>query len=177
MGLDMYLYARKNDYASSYTKSNVITNNYPEALTNIFEEFKPENIEKLMEADQYFYDRRCVSCQTSYEIGYWRKANAIHNFFVEHCAEGIDECQEIKVSKEALMTLLEKCKAVLENHSKAQNLLPTEDGFFFGSTEYDEYYYEDLIYTKEIVEKTLKFLEDRVANKDYDWEIIYQASW
>jgi hypothetical protein len=35
----------------------------------------------------------------------------------------------------------------------AKELLPTQAGFFFGSTDYDEYYYEDLVYTRDLLDK------------------------
>ncbi len=38
------------------------------------------------------------------------------------------------------MKLLEVCKQVAADPSKAEELLPTQSGFFFGGTEYDEYY-------------------------------------
>lgn len=38
---------------------------------------------------------------------------------------------------------------------KASYLLPTRDGFFFGGTEYDEYYFKDLEDTKDILERAI----------------------
>jgi hypothetical protein len=51
----------------------------------------------------------------------------------------------------------------------AQELLPTEAGFFFGSQEYDEYYYRDLELTKRILEAAIADAE----GGDY----YYQSSW
>jgi hypothetical protein len=99
-------------------------------------------------------------------VGYWRKANHIHNWFVTNVQGGTDECQESEVSFEQLMELKKACEGVLNDHSKAEELLPTSSGFFFGTTEYDEYYFKDLEDTVEILSK----LED-------DGEYIYQASW
>ena len=50
----------------------------------------------------------------------------------------------------------------------AKELLPTQEGFFFGSTDYDEYYYSDLQDTKQILEEALKD-----AHADFE----YCASW
>ena len=96
---------------------------------------------------------------------YWRKANAIHNWFVEQSGEE-DECQEIEITGEQLLELVEICKKILKNHTLADKLLPTTEGFFFGSTDYDEAYYEDLKDTVEALEN---------CNPD-DW-YIYRASW
>ena len=46
----------------------------------------------------------------------------------------------------------------------------TESGFFFGSTDYDEYYWEDL-------ENTKTMLTDILAEPEDDAEFIYRASW
>jgi hypothetical protein len=50
----------------------------------------------------------------------------------------------------------------------AKELLPTSEGFFFGGIEYDEYYYQDLIHTKEILERA-------VASKNGYFS--YHSSW
>ena len=59
----------------------------------------------------------------------------------------------------------------MENHALAEKLLPTQDGFFFGSTEYDQWYMNDIELTIEILEKTLK-------DTDFEHEIVmYTSSW
>ena len=40
--------------------------------------------------------------------------------------------------------LLSDLKTVLDNHDLAPKLLPTQSGFFFGDTEYSNYYFEDV---------------------------------
>ena len=59
----------------------------------------------------------------------------------------------------------------IEDPTVAKILLPTTEGFFFGGTNYDEWYYEDIQYTanriKEILETT-----------DFDTQMIfYRSSW
>lgn len=103
-------------------------------------------------------------------IGYWRKANAIHKWFVDNCQDGVDECQEAYVSKEKLQDLLDVCLQVQADPSKAAELLPTEGGFFFGGTDYDEWYIRDIQQTIEIIEKALASLDDH-------WSISYRSSW
>lgn len=131
-------------------------------------------------------------------VGYWRKANQIHQWIVDNCANGVDECQDIYVDDEHLQELLDTVNKVLEasklvkgkikngqrstpngwedimedgeyveDPSVAQELLPTSSGFFFGGTEYDQYYIADLKETKEILEKALKEGGD----------FYYRASW
>jgi len=104
---------------------------------------------------------------------YWRKANAIHRWFVEKIQDGVDNCAEYSVSTEDLVELRDICKQVLADPSKADELLPTQSGFFFGSTEVDEWYLEDLKYTVE----RLDVLLDLPEVKDYKINFYYSSSW
>lgn len=162
MGLDMYLEARKEVYVSDFTDESAgkIKCQLPEEL-KMFEELWHKTLTHI----------------ENYTISYWRKANHIHKWFVDNCGDGKDECQDMYVSKEDLEKLLEACSEVLADHSKAKQLLPTCSGFFFGGTEYDDYYFDDVKYTKEVCEKAIQFLEEREKAEDYLWSIHYQASW
>jgi len=51
------------------------------------------------------------------EIGYWRKANHIHGWFVEHAQQGNDDCQMHEVGYQQLEELLDVVQDVLR-HSK-----------------------------------------------------------
>ena len=162
MGLDMYMYIRKSESVSSWQ------NDYKEKISG----FYPPEFENFQNK---IAERNFLSKDTMYQVGYWRKSNAIHNWIVNNCANGIDNCQEVYMSKSNLQDLLDTCKEVLSDHSKAGDLLPTQDGFFFGGTEYDEWYFKDLNYTVELLTDVLKFLDD---NKGYPYyTVIYQASW
>jgi len=176
MGLDMYLFVREREYVSKHYSSGgtKLKLKYPKELLEVFDNFRDENY-----SDEKVWDDRSVSRSTDYKIGYWRKANHIHNWFVTHCAEGVDECQEIYVSFNELEDLYNACDAVMKDHSKASELLPTQSGFFFGGTDYDDYYFQDIQDTMEILEKTLKFLhnQEHKKNNRKDFQIIYQASW
>jgi hypothetical protein len=90
----------------------------------------------------------------SKEIGYFRKVNFLVKFFEER---GFDvECQTpLRIDKNDAEELLDCCNKVLENHDLAEELLPTMEGFFFGSTEYDEYYFDDVQDVKDYIEQTL----------------------
>ena len=75
------------------------------------------------------------------------------------------------VEVDTLKRLVDLCKEVLADNSKAEDLLPTQDGFFFGDTGYNDYYFEDLAYT---VEKLTPFVTD----PDWQiWDFNYQSSW
>lgn len=70
---------------------------------------------------------------------------------------------------------------VIVNPELAQELLPTESGFFFGSTDYDQWYVEDLKHTVEILDKVFAWVEPLVeARNGYVYcpvDFIYRASW
>ena len=102
------------------------------------------------------------------EAGYWRKANHIHRWFVENVQDNDDTCKDYYVDPGKLKELLALVEAVLANHKLAEKLLPTQEGFFFGGTEYDEYYFEDLEDTKKILEEAIK---------DEHADYYYSSSW
>lgn len=109
------------------------------------------------------------------EIKYWRKANHIHKWFVDNVQEGKDDCGTYYVSREQLQDLLKLCRKVMRNKDKASELLPTQSGFFFGGTEYDEYYFQD-------IKETIKALKDELKeDKDNDCPVhshyYYSSSW
>jgi len=153
MGLDQYLYAKK------YTSDS--------AIFNKIEEF--DQLKQTLGTDVAFLTKRNPSISVEMKVGQWRKSNQIHQYFVNNCQDGRDDCREYYVDRENLVELLDLCKQVLANKSKAEELLPTQDGFFFGDTEYDQWYYSDLTDTVEILENCLKM--------DDDWEFYYDSSW
>ena len=137
--------------------------------------------------------------QFEFEVGYWRKANAIHKWFVDNVQYGNDDCEEYYVLREQIQELKDTCIKVLEasvliqdgtitehtlkdggliaeevpnmvikDDSVAMELLPSEGGFFFGSTEYNQYYIQDLKHTIEICDKALA---------DNEGDIYYHSSW
>jgi hypothetical protein len=118
------------------------------------------------------------------QVADWRKANQIHNWFVENVQDGIDDCNyHREVTEDDLMELMSICQRVLRNSelvsdvncerikdsSVAEELLPTTSGFFFGDTGYTEYYLEDLKDTVDIIQKVLD-------TTDFDSEMIYYVS-
>lgn len=136
------------------------------------------------------------------EVAYWRKANQIHKWFIDNCAEGNGDQTEMYVSREQLQELLDTCKKVLgaselidgkinngqqmqggkwvdikvdgkyiKDPKMAEELLPTESGFFFGGTDYDEYYIQDIT-------DTIKVLEEELAKPETNYpSYYYSASW
>jgi uncharacterized protein YneR len=105
-----------------------------------------------------------------FKVGQWRKANHIHKWFVDNVQSGEDDCREYSVSRESLQELKELCLNVMADQSQAESLLPREQGFFFGSEEVDEWYFEDVKYTLELIDHLL-------TDQFEDYEFHYQSSW
>jgi hypothetical protein len=102
---------------------------------------------------------------------YWRKANAVHEWFVREIQDGVDECQISRpVHPEELADLLSRCRQVLETPLLAAQLLPSVSGFFFGSTDYDEWYISDL-------EMTVRRLLEVYETYPKPLVLRYQSSW
>lgn len=149
MGLDMYLYRRtyvqnwEHHPPSRRYDITVAKGGKPTAID-------PKRINYIIE-----------------EVCNWRKANAIHNWFVKNVQGDIDDCREATLEREQLAELLGLIGKVLESKN-AEDLPPTE-GFFFGSTEVDEYYFTEL-------ERTQKVLTAVLAEES-DGDFYYHSSW
>lgn len=187
MGLDMYLTAKKDFYPDFGD-----INEKEENLKTFSKLLSGAGI-TVNEIDSEF-----PTSSVSFKVGYWRKANAIHAWFVKHCQAGVDDCNSYSVSRKNLIDLKDSCTAVLADNSKANSLLPPQAGFFFGSTEVrqscsvkvrrfrtvddilrehrqevcgvNEYYLDDLKLTVKIIDRSLR---ERLSN----WNFSYNSSW
>lgn len=109
------------------------------------------------------------------QLMYWRKANHIHAWFDRNITEdGIEDCECYVVSKSDLEELRDTCATVLGDIYKAKEVLPTQDGFFFGPTDYTWYYMQDVYDT---CENLVKIIEDYDELVDDEHEIVYHAWW
>lgn len=185
MGLDMYL--NRKLYVSEHDFSKGAKNENLQISGAGFESVTPSKVDYIVE-----------------NAGYWRKANAIHQWFVDNCQDGIDDCRDAYVSHDQLQELLNtvnealnrlklvpgvvqngstcspatggvfvpnlEAGLVVANPEVAADLLPTTGGFFFGGTNYDEYYVADL-------EETKKILEENLDEKYKHWSFEYHSSW
>lgn len=173
MGLDMYLERTKRVEGVSLEDLCKIENFVGDI--NADQKFPIEALENIPHGTEFADEiTLCGKYFKWYSIfknvGYWRKANQIHRWFVENVQGGVDDCNPYEVTKEQLKNLLSIVKSVLKNPSN-KSLLPTRSGFFFGSTNYDEWYIEDLKNTK-------KILSDVLKNTDFEKQmVVYRASW
>ena len=165
MGLDMYLYA--------VPKINRM--NFMEVLA------AETNLTRIKKEDRELYQSlksHIVKCKEFgqvdpslvIELAYWRKANQIHNWFVENVQNGQDNCMPYEVSRAQVQNLYNCCQEVLTKQN-GYKVLPTKPGFYFGSIEYDRFYYMD-------VEQTCNIAADILETYDFNsYHLIYNSSW
>ncbi len=222
MGLDMYLY-RANLHGHSVDQAIRVENYldlqqwnaaHPDGTHTLYEwcHQNPEDMEQKALADltpeftmgySYWDTRKAYGHMRIFKnCAYWRKANAIHRWFVENVQNGVDDCDIYVVTKEQLETLRNTCQTVLEqvkleesqvcvgtryengksvpmmetgmvvtNPEVCDQHLPAQSGFFFGNTDYDEYYVNDL-------KITCNMLTEVLDQTNWDTETVtYQSSW
>ncbi len=182
MGLDMYL------EGSFSTRAYVSPTDADYEAMREGEEVKVEKSRELKNAlDAIGFEAAPIDHAFNhftyvFPIITWRKANAIHKFFVDEVQKGNDNCERHYVPKETLQELLDRITTILDiktpvaREMKAEELLPTQSGFFFGTEEYDDWYYKDLEDTKKTLEKVFEYEENAEAGKCFD-SFYYQSSW
>lgn len=186
MGLDMYLFrVPKADSLDDVSKMETrlskafYKNKLDKELLKIQEEKGYKNpleysIKEWISSEEKYKEfnkeGHCPKVSLYKEIGYWRKFNALHSWFVKNVQEGIDDCGCYIVDIEQLQELLFGLANI--NKDNAEEVLPTAAGFFFGGTEYDEYYFQE-------VEKLKLFIMNLVEEheRNPDTKLIYSSSW
>ena len=162
MGLDMYLTARKY----IWTSEDELQTQIKEVVKPFRADWEPKEI--------------------TFRVGYWRKANQIHNWFVKNVQDNEDDCKEYCVYDDKLKELYQVVCEVLEarNTEVAAEKLSPAAGFFFGSTEINDWYWQDLENTKEILQPLIDAYNeaDKLGDKShthpiYKYDFYYQSSW
>lgn len=161
MGLDMYL--TKKTYVKNWKHNE--KDGVPEWDVSVKWYGKDVEMKNVMYIEQ--------------EVLYWRKANAIHGWFVDNVQGGHDNCDHYYVPIEKIEEILAICNQILSNvelkegkivdPSICEELLPTKSGFFFGSQHFDKWYYETIKKTRDTLTEELK--------GDIICEYYYQSSW
>ena len=164
MGLDMYFNAKR--YLGEWNDTDKeLQTKVKGIVAPFYEEWKVQEI--------------------TYKVGYWRKANAIHNWFVQNVQDGEDDCKEYYVSSESVQELYDTVVECLNGGVEvALEKLPPQDGFFFGSTQIDEWYWQDLEDTKRMLQPIIDaYIESKeLGSKSYthpvfQYEFYYRSSW
>lgn len=186
MGLDMYLYKKtyvKNWEHHSPEEKHIVT---VKKNGKTRKDIKPDRIVYVVE-----------------QVGYWRKFNALHSWFVQNCGNGVDDCKEMYVEEQKMIELLEilnKVKSLLDKsktvikqletyggekydhevyecENEVKELLSPRQGFFFGSYDIDKWYKSDVESTIVLLEELLKENEESKKHGIHSGDFYYEASW
>lgn len=222
MGLDMYLYKTKKvegfsamdyayadealDYKREKAKAKEVGEKFKETLASWG---VPENM-TLEKAEVLESEYKSVGNYFEWfsifdEVGYWRKANHIHAWFVNKVQGGTDDCSYYFVTEDQFLELKETCEKVV-----ALNPYPTieeEDDLFYASAstliesgviskeDYKELEakLEEIMPTQagfffggtdycpcyfDDVKETLEIANKVLENGDFDKEVyLYHSSW
>lgn len=98
-----------------------------------------------------------------------RKENHIQCYIEGEVGE-VNNLDYLPLDKEHIERLVDRLQRVKDDHSQAGVLLPTQPGFFFGGTDYDEFYFED-------VEAELKEFRELLDSWDDTKTYAYWAWW
>lgn len=164
MGLDMYLHAKKYVEKTDWNKVRDLDIDM-DSDEAIYPKFK--DLMDLAELNDVAID--IYGAQVEVTCAYWRKSNQIHKWFVDNVQGGKDDCDSYYVSLDKLKELREVCRRTL--FEKNPNLLPPQAGFFFGSYDIDEWYWED-------IKRTIKKIDRILALPNLsELSFSYQSSW
>ena len=110
MGLDMYLY--KKSYVQNWEHTPT-ENKHTISIKKggkVRKDIKPERI-----------------CYITEQIAYWRKFNALHGWFVNECASGVDECQDMSPGKLLAVYVCVPCSChAMCGHAVVVNQAPVQ---------------------------------------------------
>lgn len=177
MGLDQYFTAAKTSFGGSeYSKGT------QEAVT----------FDAIIAALGFPREAVQDSVEVRAQVGYLRKANAIHAWLVEHIQGGEDDCRTAYFAPEKIAELRDTVRQILGTVVKgepngehgyetypdltvdaelANELLPPREGFFFGTYEIDAWYVDNL----ETADTILTNMLEHEGLKDCDF--YYHSSW
>ena len=185
MGLDMYLHAER--YLSGYDHT-------PEPQKALYS----TTADAAGLADYVAPGMDSKHAEVSVCVAYWRKANAIHAWFLRkngpRNADGeiIDDCRPIELDIADLRELYTTVMECIEYYHAGsidliQEKLPPASGFFFGSTDIDDWFLQDLESTRDQLshiiatykadEKAAAAARDAGERPLWSPSFSYQASW
>lgn len=150
MGLDMYLEARF--YLPPYDEAiEPIRKAVGDAIGYSPKMGRPNNDPTLLEV-----------VAVSVRVGYWRKCEPLHQWFVKTVQEGHDDCRPAFVSAGVLAELEEQLDQASDDSASASEHFTVEEG---GSLEVGE------------VDYTLEIIHHAKRLQQQGWDIYYRASW
>lgn len=150
MGLDMYLETLPVIKGKTIKQLIAISNGLTEEKQSIIKKY-----------EQYIVHQgdTCKWKSLLDRVGYWRKANAIHNWFVNNVQNGKDDCGTYPVHRNRLEELLQLCTKVLKLLDNAQKeTIDVSVGIKYVDGKPEPVFEKHEIYTKDVINKVYKLL-------------------
>lgn len=199
MGLDQYLNITITNSKSTITPEKL--QNVKETLNSLLKshpvsdiytvnpEYPTVELEPVVNIDGYNIDTYELFHVSGAEH-YYRKTNQIQNYFEEHFYEdgndyeGSDYNNVVtKVDDLTIDDIIECIDNIESSENKeetAKEEFPTTEGFFYGSTEYDQSYFDTNNEFKNDLTELQKIrneINQRLENTDYHAVITYSSWW
>lgn len=223
MGLDMYLYKAKR--VDSITAKKLIEiENYFDYINrgNKYEDMtmsewcgfeidddtipfvKQYEDEYITRYSSWDKDKEYGHKAITDNVGYWRKANQIHNWFVNNVQDGEDDCGTYEVTKDQFVDLLDICEEVLAGTKLTAGMVwngqhydaesdSWVDDYIEGNIVADSSIAEELLpttsgcffgstsydqYYLDDVKYTAELIKELLNTTDFEKEIVmYHSSW
>lgn len=143
--------------------------NYDYKLENLGYDSYNNSLKKWLTPDEVseVFKNELKHCFAIEDV-YFRKVNFVYAFFSNEMVN-----ESCIVDKTRIGQLKDACEDVLAhkgNVEYAQSVLPTQGGFFFGSTDYDDWYWHDV---KDCLTK-IKRLYKSMGEDDF---VLWDFSW
>ena len=193
MGLDIY-FCKQNKMNPEREEALKNFNEADEALNDFWmkhPDFDPAAHGGSIGKEHDELEKTYKVCKSNYnelmereEVAYFRKVNLLLPFF------GYSEnCSDLIITKDQVEDLIGTCSNVLDHFSNLKQLykeedvytkeewidycqetLPNQDGFFFGSYEYDEYYIDK-------VQQVKKLFQEIIESVDWERQDLVMYCW
>ena len=115
-----------------------------------------------MGLDMYMCGYKGNDENNSEDIGYWRKHANLHGYIIRTYADGVDECQRIRLTADDIAEIRD---AVANKRIHER----TTTGFFFGQSYGDDREAKNDIHILDGILKRMR--------QDSEYKVFYQASW
>lgn len=196
MGLDQYLNVtittakktiaperlqRTKETLNSLLKSHQVNDIY-----TINPEYSTVELEPVVNIDGYNTNNYELFHVSDTER-YYCKANQIQNYFEERFYEDGNDCDSdeydnvvTKIDDLTIDDIIARINNIESNKETAKEEFPTTEGFFYGSTEYDEFYFEkNNEFKSDLIElqKIRNEINEKLKNTDYHAIITYSSWW
>lgn len=196
MGLDQYLNvtitAAKKTIAperlerTKETLNSLLESHQVNDIYTLNPEHPTVELEPIVNIDGYNTDNYELFHVSGAER-YYCKANQIQNYFEERFYENGNDCNDdeydnvvTKIDDLTIDDIIARIDTIELNKETAKEEFPTTEGFFYGSTEYDEFYFEkNNEFKSDLIElqKIRNEINEKLKNTDYHAIITYSSWW